>query len=197
MRWTNQELEEQRKEIEKLNSDYEKSGTDFRIMQGAEVNIRADGQLDMPDNVLKSLDIVLASIHSGFADDSDKITKRITSAMENEYVDIIAHPTGRLLMERSGYNFDFRKIVEKSLETETLLEIDGHPNRFDLSDENAREALKSVKMLSLDTDSHEPAELEYMELGVAQARRAWARRAGYSQYKKLQRSCKVSLEIKF
>ena len=169
-------IAEQRKEIEALNRDFETSGSDFRVMQGAEVNIRADGRLDMPDNILKGFDIVLASIHSGFADDSDKITNRITLAMENEYVDIIAHPTGRLLMERSGYNFDFRKVIEKSLETETLLEIDGHPNRFDLSDENAREALKSVKMLSLDTDSHEPAELEYMELGVAQARRAWARK---------------------
>jgi DNA polymerase (family X) len=169
-------IEEQREEIETLNRDYEKSGNEFRIMQGAEVNIRADGQLDMPDSVLKGFDIVLASIHSGFADDSNKITNRIVSAMENEYVDIIAHPTGRLLMERSGYSFDFREIVEKSIETETLLEIDGHPNRFDLSDENAREVLRSVKMLSLDTDSHEPGELEYMELGVAQARRAWARK---------------------
>jgi DNA polymerase (family 10) len=167
---------EQRKEIDALNASYERSGIDFHVMQGAEVNIRADGQLDMSDHVLKNLDIVLASIHSGFSDDSEKITMRITSAMENEYVDIIAHPTGRLLMERSGYNFDFRKVIEKSVETETLLEIDGHPNRFDLSDENAMEALKSVKMLSLDTDSHEPAELEYMELGVTQARRAWARK---------------------
>ncbi|MHB1867589.1 MAG: DNA polymerase/3'-5' exonuclease PolX [Nitrososphaerales archaeon] len=169
-------IKEQRKEIEKLNRDYEKSGTDFHLLRGAEVNISADGQLDMPDNVLKDFEIVLASIHSGFNDDSEKMTRRITSAMENEYVDIIAHPTGRLIMERSGYNFDFHKVIEKSLETETLLEIDGHPNRFDLSDENAREALKSVKMLSLDTDSHEPAELEYMQLGVAQARRAWARK---------------------
>ena len=168
-------VKEQRKEIEKLNTDYEKSGTNFHLMQGAEVNIKADGQLDMPHNVLKDFEIVLASIHSGFTDDSDKMTRRITSAMEDENVDIIAHPSGRLIMERSGYNFDFHKVIEKSLETGTLLEIDGHPNRFDLSDESAREALKSVKMLSLDTDSHEPAELEYMQLGVAQARRAWAR----------------------
>lgn len=166
----------QRKEIETLNGDYEKSGIAFHVMQGAEVNIRADGKLDMADNVLKNFDIVLASIHSGFGDDSEKITMRITTAMENEYVDILAHPTGRLLMERSGYNFDFRKVIEKSIETGTLLEIDGHPNRFDLSDENAMEALKSVKMLSLDTDSHDPTELDYMKLGVAQARRAWARK---------------------
>jgi DNA polymerase (family X) len=171
-----QRIVDQRKEIEKLNRDYEKSGTEFRIMHGAEVNIRADGSLDMPDNVLKDLDIVLASIHSGFSDDSEKITMRITSAMENEYVDIIAHPTGRLLMERSGYKFDFAKVVDKAVETGTLLEIDCHPNRLDLSDESAREALKNLKMLSLDTDSHEPAEMEYMKLGVTQARRAWARK---------------------
>lgn len=166
----------QRSEIEALNRNYENEGITFHVLQGAEVNIRSDGKLDMPDSVLKNLDIVLASIHGGFGDDSEKITMRITSAMENEFVDVIAHPTGRLLQERSGYSFDFHKVIERSVETETLLEIDGHPNRFDLSDENAMEALKSVEMLCLDTDSHDPSEMEYMELGVAQARRAWARK---------------------
>jgi DNA polymerase (family X) len=167
---------EQRSEIQKLNSEYEKSGSNFHLMQGAEVNIKADGTLDMPDSVLKEFDIVLASIHSGFSDDSEKITQRLISAMEDEYVDIIAHPTGRLLLERSGYSFDFRKVVEKALDTGTLLEIDGHPNRLDLSDENAREALRAGLMLSLDTDSHSPQEMEYMKIGVWQARRAWARK---------------------
>jgi DNA polymerase (family 10) len=169
-------VSEQGKEIQKLNSEYEKSGTNFQVMQGAEVNIRADGSLDMPDSVLKEFDIVLASIHSGFSDDSEKMTRRLTSAMEDEYVDIIAHPTGRLLLERSGYNFDFRKVFEKALETGTLLEIDGHPNRLDLSDENARDALRAGIMLSLDTDSHSTQEMEYMKIGVWQARRAWARK---------------------
>ena len=167
---------EQRKEIDKLNASFEKSGTDFHIFQGAEVNIKADGKLDMTDSVLKNVEWVLASIHSGFSDDSEKITRRLVSAMENENVDIIAHPTGRLIFERSGYTFDLRKVIETAKSTATLLEIDGHANRLDLNDENAREVLKSGLKLSVDTDAHEPSEMDYMKLGVAQARRAWATR---------------------
>lgn len=163
-------IEGQRKEIDELNRTLEK----FHIFQGVEVNIKSDGKLDMPDSVLKKLDLVLASIHSGFNDDPQKITSRLVSAMENENVDIIAHPTGRLIFERSGYSFDLRKVVETAKATDTILEIDGHANRLDLNDENAREALKGGVMLSVDTDSHEPAEMGYMKLGVAQARRAWA-----------------------
>ena len=169
-------IENQREEIEKLNNDYEKSGTGFRILHGAEVNIRSDGRLDVPDRVLKNFDIVFASIHSGFSDSREKITKRIVCAMENENVDIIAHPTGRLLLERSGYSMNFPEVIEKALETETLLEMDAHPNRLDLSAENGREYLKSGSILALDTDSHDRSELDYMEIGVWQARRAWARK---------------------
>ena len=87
----------------------------------------------MPDSILKRIEIVLASIHGGFTDDSDKITRRLISAMENEYVDIIAHPTGRLIFERSGYSFNLRKVVETAKSTNTVLEIDGHANRMDIS----------------------------------------------------------------
>ena len=167
-------IAEQRKEIDRLNDFFEKSGSNFHIFQGAEVNIKADGKLDMPDSVLKRVELVLASIHSGFSDDSDKITRRLVSAMENENVDIIAHPTGRLIFERSGYSFDLRKVVETAKNTGTLLEIDAHANRLDLNDENAREVIKGGVKLSVDTDSHEPIEMEYMRLGIAQARRAWA-----------------------
>ncbi|MGI0092294.1 MAG: DNA polymerase/3'-5' exonuclease PolX [Nitrososphaerales archaeon] len=169
-------IKDQRKEIDALNKKYEETGANFRILQGAEVNIGADGRLDMTDSVLKGLDIVLASIHSRFSDDREMMTRRVSVAMENENVDIIAHPTGRLLLGRSGYTFDLRVIVDKALSTGTLLEIDCHANRLDLNDENAREALKSGVMLSIDTDSHESTELVYMKLGVAQARRAWARK---------------------
>ena len=169
-------IEEQRREIEKVNLEYSKSGTDFHVMQGAEVNIIGDGSLDVPDSDLKGFDIVLASIHSGFGDDQEKMTRRILSAMENEYIDIIAHPTGRLLLERNGYGFDFDKVVDKALETETILEIDAHPNRLDLNDVSARKALRAGVLLSLDTDAHASAEMSYMNIGVWQARRAWARR---------------------
>lgn len=167
-------IEEQRKEIENVNESLEQAEKKFHVFQGVEVNIRADGTLDMPDSVLEKVEIVLASIHSGFSDDSEKITKRLVSAMENENVDIIAHPTGRLLLARSGYTFDLRKVVESARQTETVLEIDAHANRLDLNDENAREALKGGVKLSIDTDSHEPSEMDYMLLGVAQARRGWA-----------------------
>ncbi len=164
----------QRKEIEKMNKDYERAGNAFHILHGAEVNIRADGSMDLSDSELKNFEIVLGSIHSGFNDDEEKITRRITTAMENEYVDIIAHPTGRLLLERSGYRFDLPKVIKKAIDTETLLEIDGHTNRLDLNDEKAMDAIKSGCRLSVDTDSHSSQELEYMEFGVATARRAWA-----------------------
>lgn len=165
---------EQGKEIEGLNASFESSGTKFHIFQGVEVNVKSEGKLDMPDAVLKGVDLVLASIHSGFSDEPEKITRRLVAAMENENVDIIAHPTGRLLLERSGYSFDLRKVVDTAKNTDTILEIDGHANRLDLSDEKAREAIKGGVKLSVDTDSHEPAELDYMRLGVSQARRAWA-----------------------
>ena len=169
-------IKEQKKEISKLNDGYEKEGKKFRILQGAEVNIKADGTLDMPNSVLKEIEIVLASIHSGFKDDISKIMMRFTGAFENENVDIIAHPSGRLILERTGYAFDLDEMIEKSLQTETILEIDAYPNRLDLSDENAFQALKAGCMLSIDTDSHASSELTYMDGGVEQARRAWATR---------------------
>ncbi len=170
------QVKEQSKEIEKLNEEYEKEGLDFHILHGVEANIKADGGLDMPDSVLKNVDIVLASIHSGFSDDIPKIMRRFTSAFDNENVDIIAHPSGRLILERAGYKFDLAEMIEKSLATETVLEIDGYPNRLDLNDQNAFEAIKAGCTLSVDTDSHNSSELLYMEGGVQQARRAWAQK---------------------
>jgi DNA polymerase (family 10) len=172
-------IKEQKKEINKLNDSYEKSGSGFRIFQGAEVNIKSDGKLDMPDSILKQIEVVLASIHGGFSDNSEKITMRLTSAMENENVDVIAHPTGRLIFERSGYTFDLRKITETAKKTETILEIDGHANRLDLNDENAKEVVKAGVLMTVDTDSHESSEMDYMGLGVGQARRAWAEKEDF------------------
>jgi len=183
-------ITEQRKVIDRLNKKYEGEGVRFRILHGAEVNIKADGKLDMKDQVLKEFDIVLASIHSGFKDDIQKITMRITNSMENENVDILAHPTGRLLLERTGYPIDLSTVLDKALATETVLEIDGHPNRLDLSDENAFTAVRAGCMLSVDTDSHDSSELEYMKLGISQARRAWAERRSIlntMSYKELMR----------
>jgi DNA polymerase (family X) len=170
-------IKTQQKEIEKINQEYEKQGIDFHVIQGAEVNIKADAMLDMPNSVLKNIQLVLASIHSGFSDDVPKIMKRFSCAFDNENIDIIAHPSGRLILERSGYRFDLAKMIEKSLATETILEIDAYPNRLDLNDENAFDAIKAGCTLSIDTDSHTSSELIYMNGGVDQARRAWAKPA--------------------
>ena len=169
-------IKQQAKEIEKLNEEYEKQGIPFHVIHGAEVNIKADAKLDMPDSVLKEIELVLASIHSGFNDDVTKIMKRFTAAFENENVDIIAHPSGRLILERSGYRFNLNEMIEKSLATETVLEIDAYPNRLDLNDQNAYDAIKAGCTLSIDTDSHTSSELVYMKGGVDQARKAWAER---------------------
>lgn len=168
-------IKEQSKEIDSINKKYDREKINFHVLKGAEVNIKSDGTLDMPDYILKDLDIVLASIHSGFNDDVEKIMKRFKGALENENVDIIAHPTGRLLLERSGYGIDLHSLISWALETDTVLEIDGFPNRLDLSDENSFEAIRSGCIMSVDTDAHNQRELEYMKFGVAQARRAWAK----------------------
>ncbi len=163
-------VKKQGKEIEKAN----KSLKSIPILQGAEVNIMDDGTLDMKDSVLKELDIVLASIHSGFKNPKEKLTKRIIAAMENEHVDIIAHPTGRLISQRPAYEIDFGRILEKAKETKTVLEINAYPERMDLNDINSKAAIKSGVKLSIGTDSHDADQLRNYKLGIAIARRAWA-----------------------
>lgn len=163
-------IKKQRKEINNVNRKL----NGIVVLQGGEVNIMDDGTLDMKDSVLKELDIVLASIHSGFKNSKEKLTKRITMAMENEHVDIIAHPTGRLISQRPAYEIDFGKILEKAKETKTVLEINAYPERMDLNDINAKSAIKAGIKMSIGTDSHDTSQLRNYRLGIAIARRAWA-----------------------
>lgn len=169
-------IKEQKKEIDHVNTSLEKEGKNFHVLQGAEVNIKAEGTLDMPNSILKDFEIVLASIHSGFKDDIQKIMMRFKGALENENVDVIAHPTGRKIMERTGYPVDIPGLIEGALKTGTVLEIDGYPNRLDLRDENAFQAIKAGCKISVDTDSHNSEELLFMEQGIFQARRAWTQK---------------------
>jgi DNA polymerase (family 10) len=142
----------------------------LRILKGVEVNIRADGTLDMPDEQLAQLDWVMASIHAA----RDKATtERILAAMDNPYVDCIGHLTGRKLGARAGAEVDFGAIVVRALETGTLLEINAQPNRLDLSDVHARAAREAGLKLVVSTDAHQVGALEYARYGVGQARRAW------------------------
>lgn len=163
-------IKKQRKEIDKVN----KKLRDITILQGGEVNIKSDGSMDMKNNVLKELDIVLGSIHSGFKNSKEKITNRITQAMENPHVDIIAHPSARLINERPAIEWDFDKILEKAKQTKTLLEVNATPKRLDLKDVDVHAAVKAHIKLSIGTDSHDSDQLRNYKLGIATARRGWA-----------------------
>jgi len=163
-------VKKQRKEIDEIN----KKLKNIIMLQGGEVNIRDNGDLDLKNNVLKELDVVLASIHSGFKNPKEKMTKRIIKAMENEHVDIIAHPFGRLINQRPAIEMDFDEVLEKAKETKTVLEINAYPERMDLKDTNVRAAVKHGVKLSIGTDSHDDDQLRNYKLGVAVARRGWA-----------------------
>ncbi|MFC2092031.1 DNA polymerase/3'-5' exonuclease PolX [Elusimicrobiota bacterium] len=144
-----------------------------RIFCGAEVDIKKDGSLDYSDDILKELDMVIAAVHSGFTQAQDIITSRIIRAMENRYVNIIAHPTGRLINEREPYAVDIHKIIQTAKRTGTALEINAHPLRLDLQYNFVKEAKDSGLRLAIGTDAHYADEMELMSYGVAVARRGW------------------------
>lgn len=167
-------LARQGAEIEVLNRKWEKEGKDFRLLRGIEVDILADGRLDLEDEVLAGLDIVIASVHSGFRQDRETMTARIERALRHPHVDVLGHPTGRLIGRRSEYNVDIRRIFEVAREEGKALEINASPDRLDLSDELAREAaLEWGIPLVINTDAHSAGGLEDMHFGVQVARRAW------------------------
>jgi DNA polymerase (family X) len=159
-------LEQQRREIEKLQKRVEP----FRILRGVEVNIRASGELDMPDEELAELDWVVASVHA--AREKNPL-ERVFSAMENPYVDCIGHLTGRKLNKRGPVEIDLDRVIEKALETGTFLEINSQPDRMDLRDVHARAAREAGLKLVIDSDGHEIGAQDYVEFGVGIARRAW------------------------
>ncbi len=164
-------LAAQCKAIERLNRKLE----GFRILAGCEVDILSDGTLDMPDGILAKLDFAVASIHTGMGQDADRITHRIIQAMQSPRIHAIAHPTGRILGHRDVYAHDFGRIVKAAKATGTALEINCHYQRLDLNDVHARAARDAGVKLVLGTDAHDPLSLRMMRLGVAVARRGWAR----------------------
>lgn len=165
-------LLEQKAHIDKLNKKYEK--LNFKILSGAEVNIMKDGSLDIADEVLAKLDVVGAAAHSYFRLPRAEETRRFLKAMQNPHVDIIFHPTGRKIQRRDPIDVDMEKIMRVAKETGTILEIDASPERLDLRDEHIRQALALGVRFSIDTDAHAIPHLQFMEYGVAQARRGWA-----------------------
>lgn len=165
-------LKEQRKEIDLVNKKIK-----INILQGCEANILADGSIDIKDSALKELDFVIAGIHSHFKLSRDQMTKRMIKAMSNPYVDIISHPTGRIIGKRAEYEIDLDKILAVAKETDTILEINANPSRLDLNDINIRKAVKAGVKMIINTDAHEERHMDLMNLGVAQARRGWASKA--------------------
>ena len=170
------QLTQQRKEIESLNSKFKNREINFRILQGAETNILNDGSIDIKDEALKKFDFVIAGIHSNFKMPKEKMTERIIKAMKNPNVDIISHPTGRILKRRDEYQIDFDKILRVAKETGTILEINSFPERLDLNAENIRQAKEAGVKMVINTDSHHKDQLRFIEFGIAQARRGWAER---------------------
>jgi len=162
------------KRLVKYLKEVSKVKSKLKVLKGSEVDILANGSLDYSNNYLKQMDIVIASIHSGFKSSREKMTARILKAFENPYVNIFAHPTGRLINQRDPYNFDFDKVAEAAKERGIALEVDAYPSRLDLKDTHIRRALELGCKISIDTDSHSIDHLRFIEFGIAQARRGWA-----------------------
>lgn len=145
----------------------------FRLLMGVEVDIRSDYTLDLPDEILKQLDIVVASIHSGFRQDREQLTKRLISAVNNPYVTVIAHPTGRLIGEREAYDIDMERVLKTAAEKGRAIEINAHPLRLDLNDIYAKRAKEVGVPIAISTDTHITSQFDYMRYGVSTARRGW------------------------
>jgi len=164
------DLQRQRAEIEAVNARYD----DFRVLAGVEVEIRADGSLDFPDEVLAGLDLVVASLHTGLRTGRERTTERMLAAIRNPHVDLIAHPTGRLIGRREGADLDMEAILQAAAESGTIIEINAHPDRLDLPDISVRRAVELGVKLAVNSDAHQIQGLDLLFFGVAVARRGWA-----------------------
>lgn len=168
---TVEELWEQAEEIQAAN---EALGPNFRILRATEMEIKADGTLDYPDEVLARLDFVAASLHVSLSQSREQVTERALAAIDNPHVDMLAHPTGRLLPDRPGADLDMERILFAAARSGTIMEINASPHRLDLRDVHVRRAVELGVKLAIDTDAHKPSELDLMHYGVATAQRGWA-----------------------
>jgi DNA polymerase (family 10) len=160
----------QMKEIDRLN----KSIGGITILKGAEVNILKDGSLDIENKVLAKLDVVGVSVHSFFKMSKEDMTERIVRAINNPHVDVLFHPTGRLIQRRKAYELDMERVIKEAVKTGTVLEINAFPDRSDLKDEHIRMGVEAGAKFVIDSDAHSKDHLKYLEFGIAQARRGWA-----------------------
>ncbi len=170
-----EKLVQQQTEIARLNEVLTAEGFNFRLLSGAEVEIKADGSLDFEDDVLAKMDIVVASLHSSLRQDRPRITDRLLRAMQNPHVDIIAHPTGRIINAREPADLDMSKVFRAARLTGTALEINSGPDRLDLKSAHVQEALDEGVKLVISSDAHSTGGLATLEYGVITARRGGAR----------------------
>jgi len=161
---------EQRAEIDALNERWK----DFRLLQGCELEIKADGSLDLPNDVLSRLDLVIASVHTSQRQDREQITRRMMNAVTSPYVDVIGHPSGRILGQREESAVDLDAVIEAAAATGTVLEVNGTPSRLDLDDVHVRRAIGLGVKIAINSDAHHLDGLENLVYGVATARRGWA-----------------------
>jgi len=167
---TPEDVKKQRQEIDQVAIEL---GDRIHILQGAEVEIKSDGSLDYPDEVLAELDFVLAGLHTSLRQPRQKVTERVIKAMHNPHVDMLPHPTGRLLPDREGADLDMDAVLAAAVETGVVLEINAHPARLDLDDVHARRAIEMGIKLSINTDAHSDTDMDLMHFGVSTARRGW------------------------
>ncbi|WP_243386105.1 DNA polymerase/3'-5' exonuclease PolX [Bacillus kexueae] len=166
---TPERLKAQGEEIDEIQKKY----PEITILKGIEMDILPDGSLDYDDEVLENLDFVIASIHSSFQQPREVIMERLKNALLNHHVDMIAHPTGRLIGRRDGYDVDIDLLIELAKETDTILELNANPNRLDLSAEHLRKAQDKGVKVAINTDAHHLEMLEHMSIGVSTAKKGW------------------------
>jgi DNA polymerase (family 10) len=188
---TEERLWQRIEEIRDWNKGPGKGGRGFRLLAGSEINIGLEGELDYPDDLVAALDWVLASVHTSFSVSEAEMTARVVTAIENPDVDCIGHLTGRLIGRREPYGIDVEAVAEAAARTGTMIEINGNPNRRDLSDRHARLAVDAGVKIVLNTDAHGVDTLDNMAYAVASARRAWltaddvANTRSWAEFKKL------------
>jgi DNA polymerase (family 10) len=168
---TDARLAERIEEVRELNAKLK--GKRFRVLAGSEVNIGVDGALDYPDELLAELDWVVASVHTAFSNDERRMTDRVLAAIEHPWVDCIGHLTGRLILRREPYPVDVERIAAAAAANGTMIEINGNPNRRDLSEHHARLAAEAGVLICVNTDAHRVRTMDNIHYGVATARRAW------------------------
>ncbi len=165
-------LKKKKKEIDQLNEEFK----NFRILFGTEVEIDSEGKLDYNDEILSQFDIVVASIHSGFEQGKDRLTKRLINACRNKYVNVIAHPTGVHLGKREAYDIDLKEVCKAAVERNVFLEINSFPSRLDLNSTNVYFARSQGVRFAINSDAHSTEHLPYLKFGVSIARRGWLKK---------------------